>query len=66
MFSFLFRYRIIFSLVLIIIFIHKINSRVLVAQEDVFIPDHCDNIAEPLDHILLNYEISFKNNSFCF
>lgn len=32
-------------------------------QEDIFIPDHCMNIAEPTDHVLLKFEVKYENRA---
>ena len=31
--------------------------------EDVFIPDNCESVAKPSDHLLIEYEIQFHNGS---
>lgn len=40
-----------------------VSKSVALVQEDVFFPDFCMNIAEPTDHVLLKYEISYDNRA---
>jgi hypothetical protein len=30
---------------------------------DLFVPDHCDNIAQPTDHLLLEYNVILENGT---
>lgn len=51
-------------LMLLLVFCLQIDSLdTTYTIEDVFIPDNCDSIAKPTDHVLIEYEVLFQNGS---
>jgi hypothetical protein len=50
------------SLFLCIVLVSSLGSKHF-TTEDVFIPDECESIAKPGDHILLEYTVVFANGT---
>jgi hypothetical protein len=50
-----------FVLFSVLALVLAVGKSAALVQEDIFIPDHCMNIAEPTDHVLVKYSISYDS-----